>query len=107
MKYEDRCREIETAFAKIEQDMADPAIASDPAKYREVAKNHRDLSRVLEKWRDYQAASSSNEDALTLGRRLRSGIGRNGAAGNCAQPIGTDPFGTRDFTSLSAVRSSG
>lgn len=66
MNIEARCKDIEAAFGKVEISMTDPAILGDPAKYREAARMHRSLGRVVEKWRAYQQARKTMEDAQAL-----------------------------------------
>jgi peptide chain release factor 1 len=66
MDLEKHCKDVVATFEKIEQAMTDPAILSDPARYRETAKKHRELERVVLKWREYSKALSSIADARAL-----------------------------------------
>jgi peptide chain release factor 1 len=66
MELDKQCREAIAALEKIEDSMVDPALLADQAKYREVARLHRQLSRVVEKWHELEQARSSREDASAL-----------------------------------------
>ncbi|HBF34743.1 TPA: peptide chain release factor 1 [Candidatus Sumerlaeota bacterium] len=60
------CNEMEAAYAKVEISMADPAVLSDQAQYRDVAKRHREIGRIVNKWREYQACVKTREEAQAL-----------------------------------------
>jgi peptide chain release factor 1 len=60
------CREIVETFARVEDLMADPTVLADQEKYRETAKAHRDLERVVVKWREYQALLEARDQARGL-----------------------------------------
>jgi peptide chain release factor 1 len=66
MELEKQCREAVAALEKVEASMADPALLADQAKYREVARRHRQLSRVVVRWRELEQARSALEDASVL-----------------------------------------
>jgi peptide chain release factor 1 len=66
MKYAARCQEIEKAFEKVEQSLADPAVLSDQAKYTDVARTHRQLGRIVTKWREFQDLAAKRDEAKSL-----------------------------------------
>lgn len=66
MDIEKHCREVEQTFARVEQQMADPDIITNQEKYREVAKAHRDLERVISKWHEYETLKDAANQAESL-----------------------------------------
>ncbi|MCA1833517.1 MAG: peptide chain release factor 1 [Actinobacteria bacterium] len=65
----EKLAEIEKRFSEVESRLADPAVASDPNKLRELGKEHAELSLVVGLYRDYRHAS----DDLTAAREMASG----------------------------------
>jgi len=45
---------IEDRFEQLAAQMGDPAIASDPDTYRQIAKNYSDLDRIVQKYREFR-----------------------------------------------------
>ena len=43
--------EIETKYARLEAELSDPALARDPKAYREVARRHNELGKIVSAWR--------------------------------------------------------
>ena len=66
MDFEKQCREIEKTLEKLEKSMGDPAVAGNREKSRRAAKAHRDLTRVVEKWRERQRVAHAREEAAAL-----------------------------------------
>jgi peptide chain release factor 1 len=54
MELRDRLETIAARFDGLAAQMADPAIAADPDRYRQVAKSYSDLERVVGRYREYQ-----------------------------------------------------
>ena len=50
----------------MEASLSDPTIASDPARCAEIAKEYKNLTPIIEKYREYQKARQTAEDALSL-----------------------------------------
>lgn len=48
--------EVEDRFDELEQKLSDPELMSNIKEYREVAKAHSDMSRIVAKWREYKSA---------------------------------------------------
>lgn len=61
-----KLHEAEEKYLHLEVSLSDPAIASDPARCAEIAKEYKNLTPVIEKYRDYQRAKQTAEDALSL-----------------------------------------
>ncbi len=51
-----KLKDIETRFAEVESQMSDPAIAQDPAAYQKLAKESKDISPIVERYRAYKTA---------------------------------------------------
>jgi len=66
MDLEKHCREVEIAFERIEKALSDRGVLADQARYRETAIKHRELGRVVLKWREYSKTLSSAADARAL-----------------------------------------
>src|SRR5262245_3241220 len=66
MQYGDKLNEIEARFEKLSEQMADPEVIADPDSYRKVAKAHRDLEPVVEKYREYKKVISDLEGARQM-----------------------------------------
>jgi peptide chain release factor 1 len=45
---------LEDRFEQLAAQMGDPAIASDPDTYRQIAKNYSDLERIVHKYREFR-----------------------------------------------------
>src|SRR5436305_10920292 len=50
-----KLRDIETRFQAIEAQMSDPAVAQDPSAYQKLAKESKDMTPVVERYRSYKA----------------------------------------------------
>ncbi len=50
-----KLREIEARFAELEVAMSDPAVVRDPAAYQKLAKESKDISPIVERFRTYKA----------------------------------------------------
>lgn len=63
----EKLEEIEKRYEELGRQMADPEVAMDPRRYRVVAKEHRELSRVVQVYRDYkQVERTLREDRAVL-----------------------------------------
>lgn len=56
-------------YTRIEQDMADPAIASDPGALRRLGRRYAELGRVVAAYRAWQAAETDRADAAELAQQ--------------------------------------
>ena len=56
---EERCEAIRTR-------LSDPAVISDNEKYRSLMKEYKNLTPIVEKYREYRKACASHEEAAEL-----------------------------------------
>jgi peptide chain release factor 1 len=54
MEYAGKLDQLEAQFEELTRQLADPAVVSDNARYRKLAKAHSDLSDVVEKYRSWK-----------------------------------------------------
>jgi peptide chain release factor 1 len=62
----ERLRGLEARFEQLGAQMADPAIASDPERYRQVAKSYSDLERVVHKYREFLRVDEQVRESQAL-----------------------------------------
>jgi peptide chain release factor 1 len=62
----ERLEQIEARYESLGQQLADPEIISDQQKYHKIAKQHRDLEAVVEKYREYKQAAQGIAEAKTM-----------------------------------------
>ncbi len=62
----ERLFEIEEKYADLEKRMQDPNVYSDPAVYARLAREQKELSKVVEAYRKYKQAQKTLEDACAL-----------------------------------------
>ena len=61
-----KLKETEEKYKHLEASLADPAVASDPTRFVQVMKEYRNLTPIIEKYREYQAAQKDVQDTLEL-----------------------------------------
>jgi peptide chain release factor 1 len=66
MELRERLETIAARFDSLSAQMADPAIAADPDRYRLVAKSYSDLEHVVERYREYQKVEGEIGEARAL-----------------------------------------
>ena len=57
---------IEERFEEINRRLMDPDVVSDPAEYKKLMKEHKNLSVIVEKFREYQKAKDAFEEAREM-----------------------------------------
>ncbi len=57
---------VEARFVELEQKMFDPDIVNDQALYRDVMKEHKSLSTIVEKYREYTKACETEQEAREM-----------------------------------------
>jgi peptide chain release factor 1 len=62
----ERLEQIATRYEELGEQLASPEIISDPQKYQKIAKQHRDLEAVVEKFREYKQVATGIADAKTM-----------------------------------------
>ena len=58
--------DVEKKYEELTTRMMDPAVATDPSRYRDVAREHTSLGPIVEAFREYKAAVSGIADAEEL-----------------------------------------
>ena len=62
----ERLEQLEKKYEDLSQQLADPSIVNDTAKYQKTAKAHSDLSEVVEKFREYKDLKRGIADSRAL-----------------------------------------
>ena len=62
----DKLTALETRFEELNRLLADPAVFANPATYQKHAKSHRELSEIVEKFREYKEILSSVEETRAM-----------------------------------------
>src|SRR5580704_9518272 len=62
----DRLKQMEEQYEKLRNDLAQPEIVNEQARYQETAKQHRDLEPAVEKYREWKRLSDGIHDAKAM-----------------------------------------
>ena len=62
----ERLEQIEARYESLGEQLADPEIISDQQKYQKIAKQHRDLEAVVDKYREYKRVKRGIADAKAM-----------------------------------------
>lgn len=62
----DKLKEVEKRFEEIEQQLMDPSVVTDQKLYASLMKEMKNLTPVVEKFREYSAAKQNIEDAKAM-----------------------------------------
>ena len=62
----ERLEQIEARYESLGQQLADPEIISDQPKYQKIAKQHRDLEAMVDKYREYKQVSQGVADTKAM-----------------------------------------
>ncbi|MGA8109914.1 MAG: peptide chain release factor 1 [Acidobacteriaceae bacterium] len=62
----ERLEQIEARYQDLSQQMADPEVLGDHEKYQKIAKQHRDLEPVVERFREYRTVATGIADARAM-----------------------------------------
>jgi len=62
----ERLEQIEARFQSLGTQMADPEVLSDHEKYQKIAKQHRELEPVVDKFREYRQVKTGIADARAM-----------------------------------------
>ncbi|MFT4112922.1 peptide chain release factor 1 [Silvibacterium sp.] len=62
----ERLEQIETRYEDLGRQLAEPEIISDQQKYQKIAKQHRDLESLVEKFREYREVTTGIADAKVM-----------------------------------------
>jgi peptide chain release factor 1 len=61
-----RLRTLEAKFEQFGSQMADPAVAADPDRYRQIAKSYSDLERIILKYREFLRIDAQVRESQAL-----------------------------------------
>ncbi|MBQ8331388.1 MAG: peptide chain release factor 1 [Clostridia bacterium] len=62
----DKLKEAEKRYEAMEKELAEPSVFSDPERYAALMKDYKNLTPVIEKYRDYCRTHSEHEEAKAL-----------------------------------------
>ena len=62
----DKLKAVEARFEEIGRLLADPDVVSDNEQFKKLMKEHKELTPVVEKFREYSAAKTAEEEARAL-----------------------------------------
>jgi peptide chain release factor 1 len=62
----ERLEQIEASYESLGEQLADPELISDQQKYQKIAKQHRDLEAVVDKYREYKQVTRGIADAKAM-----------------------------------------
>jgi len=62
----ERLEQLEARYESLGEQMADPELVSDQQKYQKIAKQHRDLESLVEKYREYRQVTRGIADATAM-----------------------------------------
>jgi peptide chain release factor 1 len=62
----ERLEQIEARFQELGQQMADPEVLGDHEKYQKIAKQHRELESIVDKFREYRQIRTGMADARLM-----------------------------------------
>ena len=62
----DKLNELEKKYDDLNRQLADPAVFANPASYQKYAKAHRELSEIVEKFREYKDLLHSIEETKSI-----------------------------------------
>jgi len=62
----DKLNELEKKYDDLNRQLADPAVFANPASYQKYAKAHRELSQIVEKFREYKDLLHSIEETKSI-----------------------------------------
>lgn len=62
----DKLKSVEARFEEISRQLMDPAVVSDQEEYKKLMKEHKQLTPIVEKFREYEAAKKTVEEAREL-----------------------------------------
>ncbi|HXJ39489.1 MAG TPA: peptide chain release factor 1, partial [Bryobacteraceae bacterium] len=65
-QYREKLDQIEKHFQEMTEQMADPAIISDGEQYRKISKAQKDLSEIVEKYRECKVAATQLDEARAM-----------------------------------------
>jgi peptide chain release factor 1 len=62
----DRLAQMEARYDSLSRDMSDPSLVNDQKKFQAIAKEHRDMEPIVEKYREYHRVEQGIADAKAM-----------------------------------------
>ncbi len=62
----DRLAQMEARYESLSRDMSDPELVNDQKKFQAIAKEHRDMEPIIEKYREYKKVTAGIADAKAM-----------------------------------------
>ena len=62
----DRLAQMEARYDSLSRDMSDPELVNDQKKFQAIAKEHRDMEPIIEKYREYKKVTAGIADAKAM-----------------------------------------
>ncbi len=62
----DKLEDILARYQELEQELMNPDVMNDQARYRSLRKEHADLTDIVEKYKEYKAAQANIEESLAI-----------------------------------------
>jgi peptide chain release factor 1 len=62
----DRLAQMEARYDSLSRDMSDPTLVNDQKKFQAIAKEHRDMEQVVEKYRQYRKVADGVAEAKAM-----------------------------------------
>ena len=62
----DRLAQMEARYDSLSRDMSDPELVNDQKKFQAIAKEHRDMEPIVEKYREYKTVTAGIADAKAM-----------------------------------------
>jgi peptide chain release factor 1 len=62
----DKLEDLLSRFQELEEEMMNPGIMNDQNRYRNIRKEHSDLTDIVEKYKEYKATQNSIEESLAM-----------------------------------------
>ena len=62
----DRLSQMEARYESLSRDMSDPSLVNDQKKFQAIAKEHRDMEPIVEKYRQYRKVADGIADAKAM-----------------------------------------
>ena len=62
----DRLEQLEDRYKELEKELSDPALVNDQQRFQKIAKQHRDMEPVIERFREYKRVQTALTDANAM-----------------------------------------
>ena len=62
----DKLKEVEAKYNDISERLTDPAVISDNDRYKKLMREHKQLTPIIDKFHEYEAAKANFDEAKAL-----------------------------------------